>query len=102
MRSCTSSRNFLGSKIGIYIDLYAITNKAKLNLYFSDLVGHFFSKSKKRVWSTAVRGKQYLTLHMRISGYLHQHVHSLAKASSSDVTIAVAEPEMTESTFSAG
>ena len=26
MRSYTSSRNFLGSKVGIYIDLYAITN----------------------------------------------------------------------------
>ena len=60
------------------------------------------NRKKKTVWSTVVRGKRYLTLCMRISGYLHQHVHSLAKASSSDVIVAVAEPEMTESTFSAG
>ena len=26
MRSCTSFRNLLGSKVGIYIDLYAIMN----------------------------------------------------------------------------
>ena len=62
----------------------------------------FLKIERKKVWSTVVRGKRYLTLCMRISGYLCQYVHSLANASSSDVIVAVAEPEMTESTFSAG